>query len=119
MRQAFERESELYRRDAAGSFFAGFVYGMLAALVVMLASGCWTSSPPPVSEPVHVRQFKPHRWSCDNLRSVSGSLPPATDLSECVWGDTDAYWSCASHKYSEEARALRGWALTALGVCEP
>jgi hypothetical protein len=91
----------------------------LVGLSISLVVGCWTGEPPPVSEPVHVYQPKPHRWSCDNLRSVSGNLPPTTDLSDCVWGDVDEYWSCASHKYDEEARALRSWAFTALGVCAP
>ena len=99
-----------------GWFIGWFCAGVLA---LMTFGGCWTGDPPPVSEPVHVRQSKPHAWSCDNLRSVAGNLPPTTDLSECVFGDTDDYWSCASHKFDDEARALRSWAFTALGVCTP
>ena len=99
-----------------GWFIGWFCAGVLALMTI---GGCWTGDPPPVSEPVHVRQSKPHAWSCDNLRSVAGNLPPTTDLSECVFGDTDDYWSCASHKFDDEARALRSWAFTALGVCTP
>lgn len=99
-----------------GWFIGWFCAGVLALLTF---AGCWTSVPPPASEPVHVRAPKPHAWSCDNLRSVSGNLPPTTDLSECVWGDSDDYWRCASHKFDDEARALRNWAMTALGVCTP
>ena len=99
-----------------GWFIGWFCAGVLALLTF---AGCWTSVPPPVSEPVHVRAPRPHAWSCDNLRSVSGNLPPTTDLSECVWGDSDDYWRCASHKFDDEARALRNWAMTALGVCTP
>jgi len=99
-----------------GWFIGWFCAGVLALLTF---AGCWTGEPPPVSEPVHVRAPKPHRWSCDNLRSVSGNLPPTTDLSECVWGDSDDYWRCASHKFDDEARALRNWAMAALGVCTP
>lgn len=113
-------ESDFTWRDNGGAFFAGWVYGMLSALAyVLLMGGCWVGDPPPVSEPVHVRQSKPHAWSCDNLRSVAGNLPPTTDLSECVWGESDDYWRCASHKFDDEARALRNWAMTALGVCTP
>ena len=111
-------DDNYYERSWA--IYTGWVFGMLTALAwILLATGCWTGDPPPVSEPVRVSAPRPHRWSCDNLRSVSGNLPPPTDLSECVWGDADSYWNCASHKYDEEARALRSWALTALGVCEP
>lgn len=99
-----------------GWFIGWFCAGVLALLTF---GGCWTSAPPPASEPVHVRAPKPHAWSCDNLRSVSGNLPPTTDLSECVWGESDDYWRCASHKFDDEARALRNWAMTALGVCTP
>ena len=105
----------------AGAFLVGWVLGWFCAgvLALLTFAGCWTSVPPPVSEPVHVRAPKPHAWSCDNLRSVSGNLPPTTDLSECVWGESDDYWRCASHKFDDEARALRNWAMTALGVCTP
>lgn len=107
--------------EHAALVLVGWVLGWMCAgaLALLTFGGCWTGDPPPVSEPIHVRQSKPHRWSCDNLRTVSGDLPPPTDLSECVWGDWDQYWNCASHKYDDEARALRSWALTALGVCEP
>lgn len=42
MRQAFDRENDLFRRDMAGAWFAGYVFGLLSALAIMLACGCAT-----------------------------------------------------------------------------
>lgn len=107
--------------ERATLFLLGWIVGWFCAgaLAMLTLVGCWTSTPQVSAPEPRTIRVQTRSWSCDNLRSVAGNLPPVTDLAPCVEGDADDYWYCAGRKLEEEARALRSWAFTALGVCHP
>jgi hypothetical protein len=117
------RERELYRRDNAGVFFAGFVYGMLAALAyVLLMGGCWTASQTadPSAPTYVIREGNPAEQSCERLSSIVGKVPTDPDVSECIArSDPEGYWMCTSGKWQQFAGRLSRWIDSAIAVCAP